>query len=348
MVGSNVSSDNELAREFMSTTHPLALHANRQRLRRGAALARRFGRGLRAHEAFGAAASIAFWIFLSLVPLLVIVGYLVGMVARTRGVDALVEPILEVVPGTAESLVGKELQRLAGGSESTIAPLGVVGFLWTASTGLHNLMDVLETAAGTKRRAWWKQRAIALGWVVTGLATACLLAWLLVQIDTLINTSEPASLPAASASSRATPLASSHSVDHAPPARAAALPAIHPHASFRRRMDRAMNAPLEKLVAAALLLAAGAGLLAGFYRYAVEHPARLRRRVWPGVVGAIFSWLVVSWAFGTYVASIADYALYYGSLTAVAVLLLWLYLTSLALVIGAEINAQLEGLRDTA
>jgi membrane protein len=113
-------------------------------------------------------------------------------------------------------------------------------------------------------------------------------------------------------------------------------------------MDRAMNAPLEKLVAAALLLAAGAGLLAGFYRYAVEHPARLRRRVWPGVVGAILFWLVVSWAFGTYVASIADYALYYGSLAAVAVLLVWLYLTSLALVIGAEINAQLEGLRGRA
>jgi membrane protein len=38
----------------------------------------------------------------------------------------------------------------------------------------------------------------------------------------------------------------------------------------------------------------------------------------------------------------ADYALYYGSLAAVAVMLLWLYLTSLALVAGAEVNAQFE------
>ena len=335
--------------QSMSTTHPLALRVNRQRLERGVALARRFGRGLRAHDGFGAAASIAFWIFLSLVPLLVIVGYLVGMVARTRGVDALVGPILEVVPGTAESLVGKELQRLAGGSESSIAPLGVAGFLWTASTGLHNLMDVLETAAGTKRRAWWKQRAIALGWVVMGLATACLLAWLLVQSDTLINGSESASMPATSASSKATPLASSHSVDHAPGARAVPLPAARPHGSFRRRMDRAMNAPLEKLVAATLLLAAGAGLLAGFYRYAVEHPrtaappslARGRRR----------DPLLARRLMGIRNLRGLDCrlcALLRQPRGGLAVLLVWLYLTSLALVIGAEINVQLEGLRGTA
>ncbi len=55
---------------------------------------------------------------------------------------------------------------------------------------------------------------------------------------------------------------------------------------------------------------------------------------------------MVSWAFGNYAVSIGDYALYYGSLAAVAVLLVWLYLTSLTLVIGAEVNAQLEGLRD--
>ena len=328
---------------------PLALRANRKRLERWVHLVRRFGRGLMAHDAFGAAASVAFWVFLSLVPLLVIVGFLVGLVARTRGVDVLVGPILEIVPGTAESVVGKELQRLGSGSGLSVAPLGVVGFLWTASAGLHNLMDVLETAAKARRREWWKQRAIALGWVVVGLATACTLAWLLVQTDAAINAYDgPATgaPPATSATSRTPPPASSRLVDRPIQARTPGAPSRAN--SFRRRMDRAMHAPLEKLIAAALLLAAGSALLAGFYRFAVEHPPRLRRRVWPGVMAAILSWFLVSWAFGTYVASIADYALYYGSLAAVAVLLVWLYLTSLALVIGAEVNAQLEGLRDEA
>jgi membrane protein len=53
-------------------------------------------------------------------------------------------------------------------------------------------------------------------------------------------------------------------------------------------------------------------------------------------------WLIVSWAFGAYAVSVSAYALYYGSLAAVAVLLVWLYLTSLSLVLGAEVNADLE------
>jgi membrane protein len=55
------------------------------------------------------------------------------------------------------------------------------------------------------------------------------------------------------------------------------------------------------------------------------------------------SWLVVSWIFGTYLGSLGTYTVYYGSLAAVAVLLVWLYLTSISLLLGAEVNAMLEG-----
>jgi uncharacterized BrkB/YihY/UPF0761 family membrane protein len=51
---------------------------------------RRLAWGLSAHNGLEAAAAIAFWFFLSLVPLLVLLGFLVGQVARARGVDALV------------------------------------------------------------------------------------------------------------------------------------------------------------------------------------------------------------------------------------------------------------------
>jgi membrane protein len=308
-------------------------------------LGSRFIRGLMEHDAFGAAASIAFWIFLSLVPLLVLLGFLVGQVARVRGVDALIGPVLEIVPGTAEGLVGKELQRLAGANAS-VAPVGVAGFLWTASSGLHNLMDVFENAVKVKRRPWWKQRVIALGWVLLGLATACALAWLLVRSDAMINAYDgpPASASTAPSPSTA-PSASAPHVQRAPANRVTSE-VSRSRSNFRRRMNKALNTPVERLVAAALLLGTGAAFLAGFYRYAVEHPPGVRRRVWPGAVAAIVSWLIVSSAFGNYAVSIADYALYYGSLAAVAILLVWLYLTSLALVVGAEVNAQLEGLRD--
>jgi uncharacterized BrkB/YihY/UPF0761 family membrane protein len=320
----------------------------------------RFVRALQAHDALGAAASIAFWLFLSLVPLLVLLGFLLGQVARSKGVDALIAPILDIVPGTAEGVVGKEIQRLAGANAS-VAPVGVLGFLWTASSGFHNLMDVLETAVQVERRPWWKQRALAIGWVLLGLATACALTWVLVRADAVVNAYEPQ--PAASASVSPAP-------SSAPPHASAHPPAARPEArgeprnearndprnetsrsraaNFRRRVNKALHTPAEKLIACALLLLTGTSFLAGFYRFSVEHPGGVKRKVWPGAVSAVVSWLVISSAFGNYAASIADYALYYGSLAAVAVLLVWLYLTSLSLVVGAEVNAQLEGLRDEA
>jgi uncharacterized BrkB/YihY/UPF0761 family membrane protein len=321
-------------------------------------VSRRFVRGLEAHNAFEAAAAIAFWFFLSLIPLLVLLGFLLAQVARSRGVDALLAPLLEVVPETAEDILRKEVERMAG-STASLAPLGVVGFLWTASSGLHNLMDVFESGVRATRRAWWKQRAMAIGWVLGGLATACLLTWLIVKIDRAMQTEVPDKGAAATAtvvqeSSRpvsAAPTASASTP--APSASAANDPSSrtqhtvkHARGALKHRLSRAMHTPLEEVVAGALMLALGMGLLAAFYRYAVEHPAGVRRRVWPGTITAVASWLVVSWVFGLYAVSMSSYAVYYGSLAAVAVMLVWLYITSLALVVGAEVNAQLEGVRE--
>ena len=278
-------------------------------------LARSIALDLGKRSAFEGAAAVAFWFFLSLVPLLVLVGYLVGQVARERGVDELVGPLLEIVPGSAEPLVRKELERLAGGGGASLAPVGVAGFLWTASSGLHNLMEVIEKGAQVAGRPWWKKRAIAVAWVVAGLAAACVLAWVLVNLDALMQA-------------------------HEAPARAAA----RAHGALQRRFHKALHARREQFLAGSLLLASGLAMLAAFYRFAVEHPPGVRRRVWPGAIAAVLFWLVVSWVFGAYVGTMADYALYYGSLAAVAVLLVWLYLTGLSLVAGAEVNLQLEAM----
>jgi membrane protein len=283
-----------------------------------------FGRGLAAHDAFNAAASIAFRLFLSLVPLLVLVGYVVGQFARARGVDQVVGPLLGVVPGDAEELIRKELERLAGASTLSMAPLGVAGFLWTASSGLHNLMTVLEAAARSKRRPWWKIRTIAIGWVLLGLLVTCAFAWFLVHADAART---------------------AHGAIHAA-ARIRASEGAGAARAAGPRVRKMRLSPEERTADALFALALGTTLLAGFYRYAVEHAPGVRRRVWPGALAAVLFWLVVSWAFGAYAVSIGDYTIYYGGLAAVAVLLLWLYLTSLALLVGAEVNAQLEGIRD--
>jgi membrane protein len=63
------------------------------------------------------------------------------------------------------------------------------------------------------------------------------------------------------------------------------------------------------------------------------------RRVLPGAVLATILWFLATIAFGWYVTRYANYAVIYGSLAAVIALLVWLYLVSIVILIGAEFNA---------
>jgi membrane protein len=64
------------------------------------------------------------------------------------------------------------------------------------------------------------------------------------------------------------------------------------------------------------------------------------RSVLPGGVLAVVLWIVASVAFAFYVASFASYNKTYGSLGGVIVFLVWLWLTNLAILLGAEFNAE--------
>jgi membrane protein len=66
------------------------------------------------------------------------------------------------------------------------------------------------------------------------------------------------------------------------------------------------------------------------------------RWVTPGSVVALVLWLAMSFGLRFYVSNFADYGATYGSIGGVILLMLWLYLTGVALLIGAEINAEIE------
>jgi len=76
----------------------------------------------------------------------------------------------------------------------------------------------------------------------------------------------------------------------------------------------------------------------------VEHPRW--RFISPGAVIAVAAWLLTSGAFAFYTASFAHYNKTWGSLSAVIVMLTWLWLTGLALLFGAELNAEVERSRE--
>ena len=61
-----------------------------------------------------------------------------------------------------------------------------------------------------------------------------------------------------------------------------------------------------------------------------------------GALVAIVTWLIASALFGLYVAGFSNYNKTYGSLAGVIIFLLWLWITNLALLFGAELDAELE------
>ncbi|HET9736901.1 MAG TPA: YihY/virulence factor BrkB family protein [Solirubrobacteraceae bacterium] len=76
-------------------------------------------------------------------------------------------------------------------------------------------------------------------------------------------------------------------------------------------------------------------------------PAGLRW-VSPGSVVAVAVWILASIAFAIYVAEFASYNKTYGALGGVIVFLVWLWITNIAILLGAELNAETERSREIA
>jgi membrane protein len=96
-----------------------------------------------------------------------------------------------------------------------------------------------------------------------------------------------------------------------------------------------------------LLFWAAAGLMVSLavalvYRYAPNRPDAPWRWITPGSVAATLVWLLASLGFGLYVANVGGYNATYGSLGGVVVFLTWLYLSGYVLLMGGELNSELE------
>lgn len=62
----------------------------------------------------------------------------------------------------------------------------------------------------------------------------------------------------------------------------------------------------------------------------------------PGTVVGVALWLLASFGFSIYVSNFATYSSTYGSLGTVVILLLWFYVTGIAILVGAQVNSEIE------
>jgi membrane protein len=144
-------------------------HSSRSFSPRGGKWVRRFGEtrdwlkdlyvSLDRTRTFGLAAETAFWLFLSLLPLLAIA----GLVAARLSIENWQEltPIIESFPPAPREFVTSELLKVAEWDEGTVGLGGTITFLWLASSGVHAIFDALEIESGAER-PWIRQRSLAL------------------------------------------------------------------------------------------------------------------------------------------------------------------------------------------
>ena len=71
------------------------------------------------------------------------------------------------------------------------------------------------------------------------------------------------------------------------------------------------------------------------------HEKLRRHSAWPGSIFFCISWLLGSWGFSIYINNLHTYNFVYGTIAGFAIMMMWMYYTSILILIGGEINSQL-------
>ena len=124
----------------------------------------------REDDVFGSAAKLAYFFLLALFPLLIFLTSVVGFLPEVQ--DSLLDGLARVAPPEAMKLVRETLSDVVSHRSEGLLSLGLIGTLWSASSGIASLMDALNKAYGVaETRPFFRRRLKA---IALTLATALL------------------------------------------------------------------------------------------------------------------------------------------------------------------------------
>jgi membrane protein len=252
------------------------------------------------------AAELGFYFLFALFPTLVSASSLLGLAARHASdlYASLLQYFALVVPPTAYGIVIQTFNQTAIASTRGKITLGFVAAVWSASVGFSAIQDGMNAVYRVKEtRPYWKARGSAI------LVTLMLSVLVTLNLAVLLGGDFGAKY----------------------------LHARFWHHSLGNTTAFLLHT-IAFIIACALLLLQ----LSLIYYYAPD----LKQKRWhltsPGAVIALLGWLVASVGFKIYLHFSNSYTVTYGSLGAVIVLLTWFYITGLMILVGAEINSEIQ------
>jgi membrane protein len=251
-----------------------------------------------------AGAALAYYAFLAIPAMLLVAVGAFGLFAQEGAIDDITDRLDGVVPDEALTLIDDTLTRVteSSGSGLALALVGIVLALWTASGAMSALMRGLNRVHDRKETRSFARQRL------TALA---LLGWTLLAVVvsfTLLVLGAPISR------------------------------AVGESLNAETAVGRLWWAAQWPILIGALLLA-----VAGILRIGPAGGGQRRSRaVLTGACVAVAIWLVASAGFAVYVSRFSSYGAAWGSLSAVIVMLTWLWLTSLAILFGGQVQAVME------
>ncbi len=115
---------------------------------------------LDANRSLGLGAEMAFWLFLSLLPLAAVAGVVAAKLAV--GNWSIAAPVLNSLPEATRVLLAGEMGKMAAWNGGKVGLGAGAMFIWLASSGVHSVFDGMEIEANATPRPWWKKRVAAM------------------------------------------------------------------------------------------------------------------------------------------------------------------------------------------
>jgi len=262
----------------------------------------------------GLAAEVAFYLLLSLPPLLLVGLGALGYIGDLFGPDV-VETIREGIVDTAsavltastiDDIVRPAVDNLLAQGRADVLSIGAILALWSGSRALKVIVQAVTIAYDLEdHRSWWQHRLLGLGLTTAGVLTLAVLLPLLVV----------------------------------GPEAGKAL-------ADRLGLARAFEI-LWQVLYFPFVFAFGLALLAWVYHIVPPQRTAWRRDV-PGAVLAFVIWLAGSFGLRVYATQFVESDSAYSYFGTPLVMLLWIYMTATALLVGAELNAEIEKMWPTA
>jgi membrane protein len=269
-------------------------------------VARRTWSSILEDRIFGHAAELAFYFLLALFPTLFSASSILGLIAQsaTRIYDRLLHYLELVIPTQAFGIVMHTFNETAAHATSGKITFGLIAAIWSASVGVSALQDTLNAVyKASESRSYFKARLQAIGLTIL----------LIVIITGCLGSMFGGDFLAAIAQHRA-------------------------HELFLRSAAIMTARIVGWMVATALLSLT----FAVVYYWAPDLKTRCWHWLTPGGAIGIVGWLLASLGFRVYLHYFNSFSVTYGSLGAVIILLMWFYITGLMLLVGAEINSEIE------